>query len=350
MKSRPNGKSVSDQIVQGLTAGVITVDANGRVVLINPAALHHLGIPGSELSHGVRIQEVRGLEELRDLLDEVRESGLPVSRREIVVDGPQGTTKDIGISASLIDGPNAYNGAILLFADLTERKQLEQAAEINRQLASIGELAAGVVHELRNPLTIITGRAELLLRSAQDDAHKKSAASILTEAKHLDASISQFLRFSKPFTLAPTRCRAEEIVQRAVDLCRKLAEDRRVQLESNVAGHAGEFLADPQRLAEALANLIRNAIEAVEPRAGIVTVLIEELDSAAAFHVIDNGPGIALGPREDLFSPFFTKKHDGTGLGLSLVSRIVSAHGGAVTWENNPDAGARFTIRVPKRS
>ncbi|MEK7793772.1 MAG: ATP-binding protein [Candidatus Hydrogenedentota bacterium] len=350
MKPRPNGKSVSDQIVQALTAGVIAVDADGCVVSINPAALHHLGIPESALSPGARIGEVRGLEELRDLLDELSETGQPVSRREIVVDGPQGTTKDIGISASLIDGPNAYNGAILLFADLTERKQLELAAEINRQLASIGELAAGVVHELRNPLTIITGRAELLLRAAQDDSFKKSAASILSEAKHLDASISQFLRFARPFTLAPTKCRAEEVARRAVDLCKKLAEDRHVRLECAVATDAGECVADPQRLSEALSNLIRNAIEAVEPRSGVVTVLIEELDSAAAFHVTDNGPGVMLGPGEDIFSPFFTKKHDGTGLGLSLVSRIVSAHGGAVSWENNPDAGARFTIRVPKRS
>jgi signal transduction histidine kinase len=148
----------------------------------------------------------------------------------------------------------------------------------------------------------------------------------------------------------PARCRADEIAQRAVDLCKKLAEDRHIRLECTVANDAGEIVADPQRLAEALSNLIRNAIEAVEPRKGIVTAHIDNSDDAVVFHVIDNGPGVVLGPNEDLFSPFFTKKHDGTGLGLSLVSRIVSAHGGAVTWENNPDCGARFTIRVPKRS
>lgn len=338
--------SYNDQIVHGLTSGVIAVDGDGDVISVNPAACDHLSLSADEIRPGVPFRAVPRLAPFQALLDEVEAARAPISRREIILDPGKPSQKEIGVSTSLLKGPRDYNGAIFLFTDMTERRRLERAAEVNRQLAQLGELAAGVVHQVRNPLTIISGRAELLLRDGDEAQRAKSVQSILDEVKNLEKSIAQFLRFSRPFEIAKRPSKSRAVVDRAFQLCERHAKEKNVALVFTDRGGPTELLIDEARIAEAIGNIVSNAIDEVS-QGGRVEITLAADGPYAVFEVLDDGPGIHLEPGEDLFSPFFTKKHDGTGLGLSIVQRIITAHGGQVSYDNREEGGARFRIRLP---
>ncbi len=346
-ESAPDASSYYEQIVRSLTSGVITADAAGHILATNAAAHEHLGLPAGALQPGQWLGGHDALRPFLDILGEMAGSRQPMPRREFFMGEPDAKQIEIGVSVSPLEGPGRSNGAIFLFTDMTERRKLERAADLNKQLAQLGELAAGVVHELRNPLMIILGRSELLLRQfADDDKAYKGVKSILDEARLLERAIAQFLGFAKPFELQPSASLVGDIVDRAFQLCRHRAEGKAVHLESAECGPFSPMHVDAERLSEALANIIGNAIDAVDT-GGHVSVGVEQAGLFTHFEILDDGPGIHLGAAQDLFSPFFTQKRDGTGLGLSIVQRIVTTQGGSVTYGNRPRGGARFEVRVP---
>jgi len=340
-KSSP---SIADQALQSLTSGVLAMDADGVVLLANAAAGAFLGM---DLSPGARLSELPEASPFLEVVHEIMQSRQPLSRREIRIAAQDGVRKELGLSASLLDGPKEFNGVIFLFTDMTERRALERSAELNRQLAQIGELTAGVVHELRNPVSVVSGMAELLLRRLDPaDERREIVDTIFDEAKHLEESIAQFLGFARPFDLDIAYCSPETIAERALRLCDRPAVKKEVHLESLLEDDLPQMRADAGRAAQAIANLVCNAIDAVGPK-GWVRLSVRRDDAAIVFDVMDDGPGIDLAANEDLFSPFFTKKEGGTGLGLSIVHRIVTAHGGSVRYINRPEGGACFTVRMP---
>jgi signal transduction histidine kinase len=300
-----------------------------------------------DLHVGTSLHDLPEASPFLEVVREIMISRRPLSRREIRLTTHDGARKEIGLSASLLEGPREFNGVIFLFTDMTERRALERSAELNRQLAQIGELTAGVVHELRNPVSVVSGMAELLLRKLEPaDERREIADTIYQEARQLEESISQFLGFARPFDLEISYCSPEAVVRRAVQLCERQAEKKTARLESLLEDNLPQMRADVGRAAQAIANLISNAIDAVGAN-GWVRVSARRDDAAIVFEVMDDGPGIELSPNEDLFSPFFTKKEGGTGLGLSIVHRIITAHGGAVAYVNRPEGGACFTVRMP---
>ncbi|MBI2433244.1 MAG: PAS domain-containing protein [Candidatus Hydrogenedentes bacterium] len=352
MPVRVGAKSVNSQdyygqIVASLTSGVVAVDHEGAIITANPAACAHLHLSPEVLRPGARFFELDELRQFRGILQEMQVTQQPVSRRELTVSTPEGA-KVIGMTASLLQGPHAFNGVIFLFIDLTEIRQLRHAAELNRQLAQIGELTAGVVHELRNPLSVISGMAELLMRKlGEGNEHQQKAKVIFEEAAQLEKLISQFLSFARPFDVKPVRCAVEEIVDRAVQLCERLTEERRATLRVHYVAPPPPLEADASKLALALSNILRNAIEIVEPGRGEITLLVVPRDGGLGFRIEDNGPGIQLTEGEELFTAFLSKKEGGTGLGLAIVHRVVTAHGGTVTYGNRDGGGAWFEVRMP---
>ncbi len=236
---------------------------------------------------------------------------------------------------------------IFLFTDMTVRRRAERVAEVNSQLAFLGRLAAGMVHELRNPLTIISGRAQLMKRKVEENEELRvSLESIASETLLLDHAISQFLGFAKPFELRPVATSAKEILDRTFDLCEQRAKRKSVRFSVHVSEEFEPLHVDKDRVAEALANIVGNAIDAVDS-GGHVDVEAHQEDTESVFTISDDGPGIHLEEGEDLFSPFFTKKRDGTGLGLSIVQRVAMAQGGSVTYGNRDAGGAYFEFRIP---
>lgn len=348
MEQQTAHPAIFEQIVSSLASGVLAVDATGRILVANEAAARHLDVAPDCLTPGAALDDIPGAAEpLRRLLDELARHHAVVSRREATLSAPEGN-KVLGISASPLQGPAAFNGVIFLFMDITELRRLERTAELNRQLAQIGELTAGVVHELRNPLSVISGMAELLLRKSveQDPVHAK-ASTILAEAGQMEQLVSQFLSFAKPFELKPGPCMLADILERSRVLCAPLAEQSGVALHVEASGETPPLLADVSKMAQALSNILRNAVE-VSPRGGRVDFGGRAEADQVIFRVDDEGPGIHLEAGDDLFSAFFTKKAGGTGLGLSIVHRIVTAHRGTITYGNNESGGAWFEVTIPR--
>jgi len=337
-----------EQILDSLSSGVIALDAQGVVLARNPAACDHLGVPESVLRVGVNISQLNLPHPFLDILNEsIREQRMLV-RKELVITQPDGTRKEIGLSSSALEGDDDYNGAVFLFVDMTERRKLERAAELNRQLAQIGGLTAGVVHELRNPLSVISGMAEIMQRkTAVDDTRRRYADAIVQEARRMEQSIAQFLGFARPFELEPAPCDVADVVARAMTLCSMHAEKKGVQLDSRCEPESIVIMGDCERLAQAVSNIISNAVDELSAGGRVACKAFAD-GPEVVFEISDNGPGIHIGPGEDLFSPFFTKKTGGTGLGLAICHRIVTAHSGTVAHANLDAGGACFTIRIPR--
>lgn len=335
------------QVIESLTSGVIAVDREGTILIANTAAGRQLHTDPTLLRAGTKLQSGPAAAALLEVIAELRDKGEPISRREIHIEAPDGNCKVVGLTASALQGPNTYNGAILLFVDLTEVRALERAAALNRQLAEIGELTAGVVHELRNPLSVISGMAELLARRLGDSHEQtKTVTKIIHEAEQLDKTIRQFLSFARPFDLEMGACKAEEILERAVQLTSHKAQSKQIALSVSCKPGIPVFAGDAAKLAQAVANVAANAIDILSP-GGKVWLDAAAEPAAAVFSIDDNGPGIHLKPGDDLFAPFFSKKSGGTGLGLAIVHRIVTAHKGKVTFNNRDEGGAHFEIRIP---
>lgn len=336
-----------DQIMEDLTSGVLAIDAAGGILLANRASCIHLGLPEGALHAGMPFNDSPIPEAFRNIMDDVLRHRAPMTRREVAIRDQDNLPREIGLTASLLTEPNGFGGAVFLFVDMTERRALERAAESNRQLAQIGELTAGVVHELRNPLAVISGNAELLQRRiAPDDPSWRHVEAIREETRNLERLASHFLGFAKPFQLDWMPCKAQILMERSVAACRPHADRKKVTVKTDLPAGDFEFQADENKLVQALANIVGNALDAVAV-GGDVSVLARQEDFEAVFEVSDNGPGVHLKPEEDVFKPFFSHKEGGTGLGLAICRRIVTAHQGTVMFCNKPDGGARFVVRLP---
>lgn len=348
MDARSQHPDIHEQIVSSLTSGVLAVDAAGVLITANAAAARHLNVPRMRLVAGASLEDLPGISApLLPLLGELREGRRAVSRREVAVQTAEGT-KVLGVTASPLRGPAEFNGAIFLFIDLTQLRRLERTAELNKQLAQIGELTAGVVHELRNPLSVIAGMAELLVRKSQDgDPVYKKADTIFTEARQMEQLITQFLNFAKPFALQQSLCPPRELLERTVELVAPLAANRHVELWVETREDLPDLHVDAPKMAQALSNILRNAVEVSAAGTGVRAV-VQQQGGRVVFRIEDRGPGIHLAPGDDLFSAFFTKKEGGTGLGMSIAHRIVTAHEGAITYGNNDAGGAWFEVSLPQ--
>lgn len=343
-----SGADYDALIIASLTSGVIALDGAGCIVRANAAAAKQLGICEERLAAGNLLEAAADIQPFVKVVRHAISERQAVSRREITLPCSEGGARVIGLTVSLIEGPGGFEGAILLFADLSEVRDLERAVALNSQLARIGEMTAGVVHELRNPLTVIRGSAELLLRGL-DGGDKRRAAlrHILDETVLLERTIHRFLSLAKPFSLNVGRCDPHKIAERACRLCAQRAKDKHAVLLCESGPPLAAIAADFEKTAQALANIVDNAIDAVGESGGEVRVRAFQEGDLAVFEVCDNGPGIRLPPGKDLFAPFFSMKENGTGLGLSIVQQIVSAHKGTVACANREEGGARFVIRLP---
>lgn len=339
-----------EQIIESLTSGVLALDAQGVVITINEAARAFLGAGKETLHVGSRLDNVPEAGPLLEVFSEVSRSGAPVSRREITLPLPGGAQKELGLSASLLAGPAAFNGVIFLFTDLTEWRRLERAAELNRQLAALGELTAGIVHELRSPVSVISGMAELLLRKlGSDDDRRGAVEAILREAASLERTISQFLGLARPQAIHRKTCKPQDIMSRAVQFCQHHAQGKAVRLEYSCEPDLPPVYVDGERVAQAVANIVGNGVDAVPP-GGLVALRVYHDADDLVFEIVDNGPGIHLQPGESLFAPFFTQKEAGTGLGLTISHRTITLHDGSITYANRSEGGARFELRIPLRA
>jgi two-component system sensor histidine kinase PilS (NtrC family) len=328
--------ALHEEIVQSVTSGLLTLDGAGRVTFLNRAGELLTGLVAAE----ARGRAVAGL--FPGFVDDAR-------RGETEWTGPDGKRRVLGFTSfPLASTRGGTRGQAVIFQDLTGLRTMEEAVRRNERLADLGRVAAGLAHELRNPLASMSGCVELLQAAPglrPEDA--RLLGIVLKEAGRLDQLVTRFLAYSRP---AAPRLAATDVAQVAGEVAEALARDpaaARVRIEREL--EAVTIECDPDQLRQVLWNLLLNAVQALGTEGGTVRLATGPDGDGARLSVADDGPGIAAEDLDRLFAPFFSRKPGGTGLGLATVHRIVEAHGGQVRVEPVAPHGARFLVRLPAR-
>ena len=239
-----------------------------------------------------------------------------------------------------------------------ELNEANRRLERSRRLAALGEMAAGIAHEVRNPLAAIALHAEMLRDDLGEGEPGQTASKILRAARELDGVVGDVLRFARELVPTVQWVEASEPVRRAASTCQMMAEAAGVAIEVKADAGVERVEVDAGLVAQALANLVRNAVEAIAEegtggpgRVRLSARLVDEPgERAVVYEVVDNGPGLPEGVIERMFNPFYTTRQTGCGLGLAMVQRIVDAHGGRVDAAGVPGGGARFALTLPERA
>jgi len=342
-------EALSTQIVNRLTAGLLVVDRQGLVQILNPAGQKMLGITASvEDSHVSNLPSAAA--PLAAVVNECLTTGDSIVRRALEVPQANDVTH-LGVTATKLDQSEggAAGGVICLFSDLTAVIDLEEQLRLKETLARLGELTAGIAHEFRNGLATIHGYGKLIDPAALPAQYKPYIEGIRQETEALGQVVTNFLNFARPTQLSLATYDLVTLVQRAAD---DLKNDvQQLGGEILVTGQFGQVDADDVLLRQAFSNLLRNAIEACQPAGVTPHVRVEgTLDTAqnqARVSVHDNGPGLDPNARDRIFRPFFTTKKTGTGLGLALVQKIVVTHNGRISAGSSPSGGACFQVTLP---
>jgi len=346
-------ENVSAAVLSNLPSGVLLFNPAGLVQQANDSAksilgyASPLGLHARDLFRGVSsVRMAAGeleasLDALLDAVEQTLRKGAAFRRLEVEYQTPAGGRRVLGITLSPVRTAGGDTlGAACLVSDLTEITTLARQVRLRESQAALGEMSAGIAHEFKNSLATISGYAQMLSGERDPETSQQFARKIATETASLTRIVTDFLNFARPQGF-----QAETLELRP--LLEDCARECGVVLRFTTFPTALELTGDPTALRQAFANLLRNSAEAArDGRPAEVTVTAETTGDSLRLVLRDNGGGI---PQENLariFIPFFTTKAQGTGLGLALVHRILTEHGGAISVASDA-AGSTFTLSFP---
>ncbi len=340
-------KAFSDTVVENMPIGLIALDEQQRI-----AAFNHTAEFLMQLS-------------FHDVMGKAAEQILPpelgaaindpkiqhqVIEKEIDCTVGNGHIVPLEIGASLLaDESGTHLGYVILFKDLTEVRALHQEIERSRRLASVGRLAAGVAHEIRNPLSSIKGFATYFKQRYQDVPEDQQTANIMIqEVDRLNRVVSQLLEFARPISVSRKPTSFKNLVADSIKLIQQQAQDRQITINTRHSAKIDEINIDPDRINQVLLNLYLNAIEAMKPGGKLqITISDSDENDKLNIQVSDTGRGIAKVDLPKIFDPYFTTKSSGTGLGLAIAHNIIEAMGGTIEVKSDAGNGTAFTIGLP---
>ncbi|MEK7332417.1 MAG: ATP-binding protein [Nitrospirota bacterium] len=329
-------ESYNKNILQSVPSGVISFDRELKIESINSPAEKIL-----ELS----AESIIGkdyLEALGKAISNILKEGKSVERGEIQYRSSRGRWVWLGLTFSpLRDSEGRDIGHILVFTDLTELKALESQAELRERLSSLGEMSAGIAHEIRNPLGVIAGYTKLLSRKV-DAALLPTVEAISKEVEVVDRIISDFLSFARPVDLIISKVNLNAVIQSCIASIAGNISNIEVSMDIDktlfISG-------DEILLRQAFTNLIQNSVEAMRD-GGKLSFGYKDMGDYMEITVSDTGHGMSDGIKEKIFLPFYTTKEKGTGLGLAIVHKIIVSHGGTILVDST-EAGTTFRLRLP---
>ena len=342
-------QSLSKNIVDSITSGVITTDLTGRITFVNRGGIEILGRLESDLI-GSSVWDVLG--QPREFLAQVSD-GLGREKRkrlETTVTGPTGTPIVLGVASSILkDQRGSLTGFIFSFQDLTDIKGLEEEVREKDRMAALGGVAAGMAHEIRNPLASMSGSVQLLKKSLKPHGQDAELFDVVVrEGRRLDRIIHDFLLFARPGRFQPVDADLVPILRESLVLIRNGEEFLEGHvIRTDLPEEGVHARVDVNMIRQVFWNLAKNALKAM-PRGGTLSVTAGNTPAGAAtITFADEGMGMSREELASAFQPFRGSFDGGTGLGLAVVFRIVQEHGGRVRVDTRPGKGARFTIELP---
>lgn len=345
-RSLQDTSAIAEQVVTSLPVGLMATDRDGNLAFYNNAA---------ERITGLDLGAARGMPPETVLpghlcgVKEYLARGEPVSEMEMECEFAGGRVVPVSVSASnIINEEGDFVGEVMIIRDLGELRRLQDEIRRNEKLAALGELAAGVAHELRNPLSSIKGIASYYKSTFEEGSEEKKMAGVMIEeVDRLSRVISELLEFARPASLNRKAANIDELVAHSTRLVWQEAAAKNIEIQLDLNTGGIEARVDPDRLTQCLLNLYLNAFQAMKDggRLSIVST-VRDIDSVV-IDIRDNGAGIPAEDQSKIFDPYFTTKPKGTGLGLPIVHKIIEAHQGQVKVRSAVGQGTVFSIILP---
>ncbi len=357
LRPTPRASPPWADVLASIEDGLIVLDRAGAIVDLNPAAEQLTGVSASQAT-GTHVSELFHRNPwLGDLARETLSEGAARRRSEGTLSSRVGEVAVSAACAPVLDEQGGTRGAVLVLHDLTLQQTLEVTTRRADRLAALGTVASGLAHEIRNPLGGIKGAAQLLRGALADAELLRCADIIIREVDRLDGLVEQLRELATPPRLQLEPINIHRVLNDVLALERQTPAWGRIALRTAFDPSLPAVRGDRAQLAQVFLNLVKNAVEALQGAGELaVSTRIE-----TRFHirrnsgrgrflavlVEDSGPGIPEEDQRQLFSPFFTTKLRGTGLGLALCHRIVSQHAGTIAYEPRRGGGASFRVTLP---
>ncbi|MBF0410802.1 MAG: PAS domain S-box protein [Candidatus Riflebacteria bacterium] len=339
-------RGFTQHILQSMTTGVLIFDNNGNITLVNPLISH---IFDGSIVEGMSIYKAPDNfpEPFRKLILEVLDSKLAIENEKVRIERP-GDCKILEINAfPFRDESGSMLGTALFSKDITQIIKLEDQLKRADRLSALGVLAAGIAHEIRNPLTGIKMIVQLLSTEFTEGDPKCEPIKIIqTEIERLERIIVNLLDFAKPTKPHVLEFSLSEILKGCLMLLQNQMNKMRLHLKTEYPDEIPSLKGDPNQLKQVFLNILSNAIQASHS-GGTLGIRVERSDNYVVTSITDTGIGIKSELLRAIFDPFITTKEDGTGLGLSVALRIVEEHGGRIDVESSPGVGSKFSVYLP---
>jgi two-component system sensor histidine kinase AtoS len=356
-------KNYTDSILGSVTSGIVTLDLDGRVATLNPAAEMLSGLFALEVTGRYCLEVFAHTAEVGELLMETLDRRTGVATVSLTLRRPNGTTLPVEMSTAPLRGREGKDlGVVGVFRDVTVLRELEEQVRRSDCLAAVGTLAAGLAHEIKNPLTSLRTFTRFMPRKFDDERFRERFQRVVPhELERINSIVEQLLELARPARLAFQPARLAELLDRTLDLYANQIEAKDIQVRREYARDCGPIQADPEYLYQAFVNLVANALDAMES-GGRLTLRVGWNPNGAGpgplrpgvpgryvkVEIEDTGAGIEWSQADKVFNPFFTTKASGTGLGLALTHKIVEDHHGRITFRSVPGQGTTFRVLLPE--
>lgn len=346
-----NLRAFNERVIESMRSGLITAGLDGVIASTNRAAEEIMGRPKADLV-GHRLEEHFGTLPMTVLHERSGDSLLPVLRAQLTFTRPDGADVHVGYNVTPLTAEDGeVRGVVLIFQDLTDVFELEQEVRRREKLAALGTMAAGLAHEIRNPLASMRGSVQVLASEVPlDESQSRLMNIIQRESDRLNRTVTDFLAYARPAPFRETAFDLRQSLVEAVTLLRNSPEvgPKHAIVEDYPDGGA-PFTGDSSQIRQIFWNLARNGLKAM-PDGGPLTVRLEDVSpDAYRLTVEDAGIGMDGAQVARLFEPFSESEQGGTGLGMAIVYQLVTEHGGRITVDSTKGAGSRVHVMLPKR-
>jgi two-component system sensor histidine kinase PilS (NtrC family) len=360
-------KAITDEILRHLKSGLITIDTWGRIVYFNRAAEEILGYSEAEVK-GKDCREVFKVRmpQLAEKIFQVVRFNQEDSRGLLYISGKNNRKIPIGISTSLLgDREKGVRGVIAIFQDITEVMKLEERIRMADRLAAVGELSAGIAHEIRNPLASISGSVEVLKEELSlSQENQKLLDLIIKEAGRLNRILTDFLEYARIGPSMLSKVELIHLLEEVIEIAQKHPSFKKgMSIKKIFSSDVLHVLGEENQIKQIFLNLLVNAMESMEEKRGEILVTDQTLNQIDQFYfneeereesewvpvaIMDQGKGMTEEQKEKIFSPFYSTKKNGTGLGLAIVQRLVNNLGGRIEFRSQSGKGSVFVVYLQK--